>query len=259
MPRQKFTDQDVQELSARFQRRYEAQFAWKSSCSVSQVIPGSRGSWPMSVISSGSAIDISDLENNLSPTNAPTFGYDGLAPYVQFDGINQTLVHIDAADFDIIGNEAYVINNGLTMGGWFYADASLITTQLMGKGAAGLAGCYGLQFLATGAVITALTNGAALEQVTSANVIADSTWFYAVVQWNPSTEHAVWLNRTKTTGGSALAVLQNNAVAFQIGAYNGVNLPFPGRASHCWLSCNFLSDAIIASIFEQQRALFGVQ
>ena len=59
MPTQKFTKQDVDQLDAWFQRRYEAQFAWKSATTLFQQLTGLRAYYPMSAL--GTAGEARDL------------------------------------------------------------------------------------------------------------------------------------------------------------------------------------------------------
>ena len=262
-------DELMDALRAEVQFRYEPQFAWKSAVSQFLTLPALRAFWPMSAVlyQNPQALDMAPAAYHLTNNNVSLFGYDNLAPYVEFDGVDQYLSRADggAANWaDITGTELYIEpkQGGLMIGGWFWADSLAADASIIGKyNTVGNQRAYEIRVLNTGALLcTVSVDGAALTSVTSTNSISTGEWFFAVLRFDPSTEVATFLNNTKTTNVAAIpASIFDSTASFIVGARNnGVAALFNGRASMCFLCAAALSDAIVGQAFQQSRAMYGV-
>lgn len=277
MPRERFNDQDKQQLSAWFQRRNEAQFAWKSAVSASLALAGLRALWPMSAVAFANpqALDVSGNANHLRTNNVPTFGYTGLIPHVTFNGTTQYLHKVDGGATqwaDIRGDEGYIepALRGLTFGGWFNQDAQTAAPEqgLISKfNTVGNQRSYLLETLDVGAVtfprFFVSGNGIAIVGTTGAN-IAFGEWFFCVCRFVPSTSTDLYFASestpyAKTSNLAGIpALIFDSGANFEIGSFNTGTFWLDGKASLCFLCAAQLSDVIIQSLFQQTRAMFGV-
>ena len=268
MPTQKFTQQDVDQLSTWFQRRYEAQFAWKSACSAYQALPVLRGFWPMSAVAytNPQGVDQSGNGLHLINNNSADFGYTDLIPWVEFNGTTETLSYTDTGAggaFDIIGNEVYVDGSyqGLTFYAWVYFTNAISATEyIMAKYGAAANLSYRLIRLNTGELRgTVTTDGATAVNVTSVGTLAQATWYFTALQFEPSTQLSVWINDTKATLAVGIpATIFDSTAAFVLGAQTTASNFMAGRQSLDALCASFHADTTILSVFHQTRAMFGI-
>lgn len=259
----------VQLLSAWFQSRREASFAWSRAASEYLALPGLRGFWPMSSVdytAASRARDLSGQGYHLTDNNTPTFNFDGLAPYVEFNGTTQYLSRADGGVgnwADILGTETYIdaAIRGLTLGGWFYFDdATPATTEdcIDKRVAAAANSSYSLGRLATAQIFFNVSTGAGFVTAPGANVGADR-WVFLVGRYIPSTSVDVFVDDDEVnTVIGVPASLVDSTAPFTIGARGVPSQYLDGRASMCFLCAAALSDAIILSLFEQTKAMFGV-
>jgi hypothetical protein len=274
MPAQKFTQQDIDQLSAWLQRRYEAQFAFRSSLSMFANSGIVRGAWPMSQVAytNPQALDATSNGLHLTNNNGAQFGYDGLVPYVEFNGSTQYLSHVDGGvlrAFDIIGNESYVksAQRGLTLGGWFWIDQSTGANQnLMAKTTGvGAARSYFISYVnATALPNFTIASGAVSTQVDgtagTTGTVSFNTWFFWCGRFIPSTSLTIFLNGKSNTNAAAIPATINDSTApFTIGANGIPGVYHDGRASMYFLCAGQLSDAFIGTLFEQTKAMYGVK
>jgi len=226
-------------------------------------LPGIRGIWPMAACdSSGNAQDCSGHEHHLTYNGNPVYGYDGLAPYIAFDGTGDYLDRGDEADLDITGTETYVeaAAQGLTMGGWFYLTETATNEGLISKYNIPGNNGYIIQKLAAGPdVVRMIVDNGALVTSGILDITLD-TWNHIVGKFAPSAELYVYVDSVQSDNGAGIpAAIGNNAIAFEISGYNnGISQLLTGRASLCFLCAAALSDTCIQSLFQQQRSLFGV-
>lgn len=255
-------DREISRLSGDFQLRYEPNFAWKSACSAFLALPGLRGFWPMSSFDeAGNARDLSGQGRTLTYNGNPTYNYDSLAPYIEFDGVGDSLSRSDEAGLDITGTEAYVAGavRGFTTGGWFWLNSftPLVNAFIAKFTALGnlsymlfeLAGIYRFGISSDGTAQTTV-------DVASPTLGA---WHFVVGRFIPSTELAIFDNGVKVTNVAAIpaSIFSGNS-AFCIGLDLADSSYLDGRASLCFLCATALSDAIVLSLFHQTRAMFGV-
>jgi len=229
-------------------------------------LPGLVGFWPMSSVdvSSGDAYDVSGQARRITYTGNPTYNaYNNSVPYIDFDGAGDYLALTDAADLDIIGNEAHNASavRGLTMGGWFWSDSIATQYALMGKFlAAGNQRSYWLQFASSQANFAVSTDGVSTAiNVSNGTNLTTGAWYFVVGRFIPSTQIAVFVNNVKTSNTTSIpATIFSGTADFDIGAFSGGVLPLNGRASMCFLCANQLSDSLISNLFSATRGWFNV-
>ena len=268
MPTQKFTQQDVDQLSTWFQRRYEAQFAWSRLCSIYQALPGLRGFWPMSAVAYTNPIglDQSGNANHLTNQNSSDFGYTGLVPHVSFDGINQYLSKADggAANWaDITGTEAYIeaADRGLTIYTWaYFTNAAGAQERIVEKNdAAG--GAYGVLRLAAGNIRFRVDGGGGFINVDSVATPTAGSWYFLAGRYIPSTSLDIFVNSLVPDNTNLVgipAAIQDVTAPFTVGASGVPGTYMTGKQSAVALCAVQHTDVLIGSVFSQTQAMFGV-
>lgn len=225
-------------------------------------LPGLVGFWPMSSVqrSTGNVYDLSGQARTLTYNGNPTFNiYNNIVPYIDLDGTGDYLSRADETDLDILGTESWAAVPGLTMGGWFYPTTTNfehVIGKFTGSGnnksyrIVNNSGTWTVQISTDGST-TFSKDGV----VTSAN-----TWEFVVLRFVPSTSLDIFNNITQNSNTVAVpASIFNSAAAFIIGSEPIVlTNDFTGRASLCFLCANALPDALISSLFQATRGLFGV-
>ena len=259
-------------LESHFQPRNESNFAWKSAVSATQALPGLIGSWPMSVIRLDAAADrVRDVAGggyHLTWNGGLQAWNDNLVPMVWFDGATGYLSRVAGAASwaSVRGNEAHVAAGiqGLTVGGWFNTDTIAAGTPVfMSKyTAGGNQRTFLLRRNAAAAEMHVSANGAAVLGPATLNVTA-STWYFIVGRWVPDATNSLiklWVNdNTDEVNIGAAVTLFDSTADFLIGASDaGTSALLDGRASLCFLCSCALEDAIVFSLFQQQRSMFGV-
>lgn len=262
MTLQKRNDAMVNLLRADFQGRYEPQFALANAQSLFTSLPGLRGLWFMSgTDSSGDVYDISGVGKTLTNNNTVTFDNDSLVPYGQFVIANsEYLERTDEADLDISGTEAFIVNNGLTLGGWFYHD-------IVGANSQGYLAKWGdignFAYLLIKNTVDQVRfgmsdDGTNVDNVFSAAITAN-VWRFSVGRFIPSSEVAVFVNNIKTTAVTARASIFNSSANFRIGSTHAATPRLlDGRAAFCFLCASALPDFMISNLFHQTKAMFNV-
>lgn len=269
MPRERFNDQDKQQLSAWFQRRNEAQFAWKSISSAHLALPGTRATWTMGSVGyiQPECLDISGNGNHLQASAAlgnVTFTYDGLMPLASFAGAaNQYLLRVDAGAgnwADILGTEAQIFasHRGLTLGGWFFwAALPGVQQYLMAKDDVGANRQYVLFLLNTDLIAFVVFLGGI---AVTASAVIRVGWNHIVGKYDQASQTLfVYVNGVQTSGGvgAAPALLADTAAPFTVGADGAGGNRFTGNASHCFLSAVSIPAVNIGATYEQTRAGYG--
>lgn len=224
-------------------------------------LPMLRGAWVGSVDSGGDWYDISGHGHHLSYNGDPEFDYAGLVGYWDYDGTGDWHARTDEADLDITGLETTVASaiRGLTLGGWFWLDSVAGTQVLMAKFGASGQRSYYLAVVAGAPRIIVSVDGTALVTHTFSSTISASAWHRIVGRFVPSTTLDLYVDEAKESLAVGIpASIFNSNVDFRIAARSdGVDL-LDGRASACHLNAAALSDAQNSSVFEQQRAAYGV-
>jgi hypothetical protein len=223
-------------------------------------LPGLVGFWPMSSVqrSTGNVYDLSGQGRTLTYNGNPTFNYTGLVPYANLDGTGDYFSRADESDLDILGTETIYNSTvrGLTLGGWFYVSSS--NGVILSKFTSGT----GWYIQADGGSYRfGLSNNGGITTYAVTNTVLTNTarWYWMVGRFIPSSSISMRIDSTIVTNSTSIpASIANNAGSFQISGIGGASQLLTGRASLCFLCANALSDAIISSLFEQTRGVFGV-
>lgn len=221
-------------------------------------LPELRAFWPFSSINeSGNPIDLSGqartLTNNGTTARAVLSGF---TPYADLDGTNDYFSRADEAGLDITG--------ALTMGGWFWSDATAPGTifQLFGKW--GDVAVNQRSYIIYNINDTVLhfaisSTGANSPGITSSVAYTTGVWRYVIGRFTPSTEIAIFDNGTKTTNTSSIpASIFNSTAQLDLGRYPGHASFHNGRMTLAFMCAAALSDDLITSLFNQSRVFFGV-
>ena len=268
MPFQLRNNEAVGLLSADFQKRTEPNFAWQNVLSMYCMLPGIRGFWPTSSFGQVGAndydlIDLSGQGRHLTGAAAPLYGHDGLAPYVEIDGTKDWFHRATESGFDILGNEAYVVEPGITAGCWFYPTDIAGYQELLSKwGAAGQRSysfAYAANFGGDPFQFTMSDDGTNTDFVRNPNTTLN-TWNFGVGRFNDADageELAAWVNTIKTTAATARPSIFASNASFMIGSSTGGTGLFTGRISLAFLCASALPDYMINALYGHTKAMFA--
>ena len=250
-------------LSVPFTRRNEPNFALANAHSTYKALPGLVGLWMCnSPRSSGAMNDDTNNDVHMTNNNSALFSNDELAPCIVLNGSNQYFNFADAAIVDITGTEAYIDNNGLSLGAWVNFDnAASATEHVIAKQSLAAGNIsYALIRLATGEIrMSVSVDGTAVTTIASASTVGASSWTFVAGRFDPSTELAVWVNSEKTTNTTSIpASIFNGTADLEIGSRGGGNGLLDGKIALVFLCASALSDAYITNLYQQSRGLFGV-
>lgn len=216
----------------------------------------------------GVAIDVASGMMHLTLHNDPKFNNFSLIPYIEFNGVNRYLSRSDEANLDIIGDEAYITNPGLMLGGWFwFDDAAGALEALMAKWEETRNDrAYRLIRAADGTIqMWVSVDGTATVSQASSLTPGANEWVFCAGRYVPSFSLDVYVGvaglvvpeRSRNFAGIP-ATLNNSAEDFLIGAQMNTPANFlDGRASQCILVASTPTDLVINSIYQQSKPLFG--
>lgn len=240
---------------------------WISVISSYLALPGLRFFAPMSIVgATGQAVDLA-LQNSLANNANAQFLYTtSYAPYCAYNGTTQYHNIADNAAHDIIGNEAYVSSVGLTIGMWVQSRSTPGTADRMfSKGTTtGNARAYALRRSAANKFVFGVSgNGTTDTNVSSTNAFVADTWYFVTGVYIPSTSVTLF---TYSASGldeasnvtSIPATLNNSATGLAIAAQADGTQFSDIRASMCFICCEAFSVALVNSLFEATRRLYGV-
>jgi hypothetical protein len=260
---QKRNDQMADILSSEFQRMNDGAFAWESICSAYLGLPGLRGFWPMTAIGpSGEARDLGGGGFNLGQANNPTVQ---MSPpgYTLDGGSSERLSAADASNFDIVGNEAYILGayRGMTLGLWVNFESLIASTQQVLMSKWNTSGQRAYQIVVASADdelrFSVSTDGSAVVSVDSNIEPIVSKWYFIVGRFDPSAELAIFINDTvvkETTG--VPATLHNSSEEFEISSNGGGGNYGYLIASMAFITTTQLPDPIIRRLYYRTRPLF---
>lgn len=222
-------------------------------------LPGLRGFWPLnSFDESGNAYDLSGHAQTLTRNNTPTYGINQLgAGYAEFDS-GDYFERADATHYDILGTEAYVGSGkkGLTVGGWFYFPVFTGVHQGINKSDFINNCAYELTNVSSGSAVWRFgvsgdgTNGAR-KFATMTGTLPVGQWHFLVGRFTPSTEVAVFTNKTKAVNTTSIpAAIFNSSRGLRIDENNAA------RAAMCFLSAEVISDALLDDLYDASLPLF---
>lgn len=220
-------------------------------------LPGLRGFWPLSQFDeSGNAIDLSRHGKTLTYNgggSGPTYNINPQGTgYLDFDATGDYLSTADASHFDILGTESYVASaaNGLTMGGWFFADNASAEYTLMAKDDRSGQRSFRL-YRSTISLVGAQIGSSGIASGTAVS----GAWFFAALQFS-GTSVRVYVNGTLSGAVSPLSIT-NTTAPFTIGGDGAGTQLLPGGAALCFLCAEFLTEAQLDQLYEDSWPLFN--
>jgi hypothetical protein len=223
-------------------------------------LPMLRGLWVASVDSNGDWFDLSGLGKTLTYQGNPVYTYSGLRVQWFYDGTGDYHTRADEADLRITGTETYVAAaaRGLTMYVWC-APSTANFEHIVGKWlAAGNQRSYRITNNSGTWIGQVSVDGIAS---TTANGAAATTgqWWCLALRFDPSATVDLWCNGVEySQAAPAVASIFVSTAAFQVAAEGAGLNPFTGSVAAVALYASAHSDAMISSIWAQQRGLFGV-
>lgn len=222
-------------------------------------LPGLRGFWPLSQFDeSGNAYDLSGHAQTLTRNNDPTYGISQLgAGYIEF-GNPGWLSRADATHYDILGTESYVGSGkkGLTLGGWFWFPSFTGVHQGINKSDFINNCSYELTNVSSGSAafrfgVSGDGTSGARKFATMAGTLPAGQWVFLVGRYTPSTEVAVFTNKTKAVNTTSIpAAIFNSSAMFRIDDRVGT------QAAMCFLSAEVISDALLDDLYDATLPLF---
>lgn len=228
-------------------------------------LPGLVGFWPMSSVdvSNGNAEDLSGQNRTLTYNGNPTYNiYNNFMPYLQLDGTGDFLSRPDEAGLRVQGNETHnaAAAQGMSTGIYVWFDNLDASQGIICKGnAAAALSSFELFVAATGALAFRISTGAAFISATSAAVITVGSWYHILCTYDPSTRMEIWVNGVSVANQTVAvpATIPNSVRPLTLGSFDGL-LPMTGRLSLAHYNANLFPDALIGSLWQQTRVLFGV-
>ena len=188
-------------------------------------------------------------------------------PYIDLDGTGDYLSVADNAAYDISGIETYIAAaaRGMTMGLWISPDRATNAEHLFGKRSFA-AGNYSYWIANRGDLANdpvyfrVSVDGTALSTAISNTALNVGAWNMIVCRYIPSVEQSIWINGVEDVtliAGIPASIFNGNG-PLTIGAITGANNPTDGQTDMAFICAQQFPDAMILSLFHQQRALYGV-
>lgn len=209
-----------------------------------------RAFWPMSSVDeSENVYDASGQGRTLSPQTDPSFGTEGLIPYLLLNG-SHYLSRADEAGLRITG--------ALTLGAWFYFD-TLGSAQALIYKLDGALNSYYIVRDSNGFPQFGIYNSNTHHFITGTTAIATATWTFIVGRFTPNSELKVWANTNTDTNTSSIpGSIDADTAPLTVGATGGGGAILDGRVAFPFICAAAVSDEIVTNLFENTRHLFGV-
>lgn len=258
----------VDVLRTDFQHRNEPNFAWKSAVSCTLGLAGLVGSWPMSVIrldaDADRVRDVSGAAYHLTRNGNPRLTGDDLRFFIDLDGTGDYLDRVAGAASwaSILGTDAHIgaTLRGLTMGCWVKFDATPVADDyIMAKMTAAAENySYWLVGHNTGVLRGGVSVDGTAQATQTHSTTIDTDWHFAAMRFVPSTTVDIWWDDEMESNAAAIpASIFDGTADFTIGSRDAGDSEMAGRVSLAWLCQCALPDAVLFSLWHQQRAMFG--
>lgn len=246
-------DKQVDNLSGKFQKRNEPNFALANVLSTFLGLPRLRGLWPMGIEDGSNVIDQSGQGRALTQDGSPTFPTTGLVSYVNLPTNSDYLHRASEAGIQITG--------ALTAGGWFRTAraATLSFINKWNQSAVNYRSWTIRRITGTLIARALVSSNGTLETRVDGGVIPDNTWTFLAMRYTPSTELAIFVNRAKSVNTTSIpaAIYNNTSVFLRFGQEAGPANIMVGDAFMGFLCAAAVPDAMLYNCYEQSRALFG--
>ena len=254
-------------LSADFRRRYEANYAIADAISAYLALPGLRGFWPFSAVSTGAAVvDLQGSGLTLTRSGGALIYGSGLAPSTILDGTGDCWYHADHAQYDITGTEGYFQNvfKGLTLGAWVYPTALDVESRYIISKWSGVAAAdsYVLNYSIGDDNFKFYIRDSAGPTAGFVDFNSASTingWYFVAARFNPNTALTIWVNGESVSKATTLLDVQNSNSNFVIGAHHSLaDNEWTGHIAFPFITSTSLRDSTVFNLYQLTRPIFGV-
>lgn len=250
--------------------------AWGNVMSLYLSLPALRAYYPFSATRwTGSVNYISELANGYELTNIvgnpQLWRYSMLGSCMYFGGGGALARSGDDAQFDIIGNEAYVYNGdrGLTVGGWFHPVninstwQGLITKWYISDPT--FEGAYALNIDNNNAMRFGVSGNGSTGYAIASSTVSQDNWYFVVGRYDADAENSgatprisIVLNDVIAHNATSIpSALYDSTEPFTLGRYNRTDY-YTGHMAHVFVCACQLPTNYLLALFHHTRALFGV-
>lgn len=269
--------ENVELLSADFQKRYEPNFALGMAHSSHMGFGAIRGYWPFSSLGSSAGVyDVSGQGRTLTGVSISQFNLNALKTYVVLDGATDYYYRADEAGLRISGTESfiYVNNKGFSYSCWVSFTSAIGNREIIAAKYEWTAaarrewrifretdGSLNFSISTDGTAIntTTITSAAAL---LTQKASGDLPFQHVAVNFDPSTRMGAYINGVEVASleVGVPANIFNSSAPYQIGANNGLvnTTEFAGmRTCQHVMSAMYMPEYAVKNLFQQTRAMFG--
>lgn len=234
-----------------------------------QGLPGLRGLWyPGSADNAGAVYDASGQGRTLTLNGNPVISLAAyptppiLLPYFDLDGTGDFHSRADEAGLEVSGAETYIatVSRGLTVGGWFQADALGALDGFITKyNTTGNQRAYAIDTDGVSARFTVSVDGTATHTATSA-AISTGRWMFLVGRFDPSVATEIFVNDVKASNTTAppATVFSTGTANLEIGRRSVAGTELDGRWALTFLCAARLPDFYLTYLYRRGNILFGL-
>lgn len=246
-------EREVAQLKTQIRRPDRAISAWSTAVSMALNCPGIVEFWQFGNYDKNSG-EVYGLAQgrNLTRNNGVNFGWSGLVPFADFNGVDHYFSRTDEAQLDLTSATA---TQGVMAFGWFNIQRLGTAEMLLGK-SSGASTNYNFYLYKTSTNYIQANVWDGTTQAVSTSALPVSTgWHYLGMIWNTS-KISVFVNDIETSITASIPTTSNNSTAaFAIGARDGGTLPFDGL-----VSCAFLgqrtAQSFLTTFYEMTRGQY---
>lgn len=235
--------------------------------SAHKALPGLKAFWPLNATDDTSdilAISQAGNARHLELVGPPVINVTALGlAYMAFDGSSDWLKRPDEAHLDIIGNEAYIADQGLTVGAWVRFDNTAAAAEIIvSKCYSGTTGAWRLERDASGyPKFTVYASSTAYGQA-AATTLAAASWAQVIGRWDAGTSVDIFVNGIKASNTTSIpSTIDNAAAGLFAAARDDTTTPgqerLDGDLALIFLCNCALSDGLIAQLYQTSRHCLG--
>lgn len=203
-----------------------------------------------------------DLTLNGTKTNIFDYTSTGIG-YTDLNGTDNYLSTAGNTDLDTPGTEAYIVNPGMFVCGWFWFDATsppAAVEYLIAKDTVTAGNRTFAIFRFTDGTI----NFVAYDSGNTGRTVAltpttpnDNMWHFIAASIDITNTRQYIYYDSQSNSGASGADIKNSTAALTIGASAAPSRYLNGRFSIAAYGSNYLEPAIIKSTFQQTRSLYN--
>lgn len=196
-------------------------------------------------------LDYTPNNNDLTPTNSPTFSVDAQEGSHSADFERSSSQYASIADGDQTGLD---ITGSISYGGWFKGESGSTNQRLIAKYlTTGNQRAYMLHFNTSGfAVATLSSNGTATATATSGTGLSTGVWYHLCVVYN-GTDIRIYLDGSLDSSGtnplSYSGGIFNSSASFHIGTWGSLTDHYDGLADELFVFDRELTSTEVDDIF----------